>query len=48
MKRMRNENKKNNRKLTRIEVIESVLIRIRNLILRISELDNVAILLDKY
>jgi len=45
---MRNENKKNNRKLTRIEVIESVLIRIRNLILRMSELDNVAILLDKY
>jgi len=48
MKRMRNENKKNNRKLTRIEVIESVLIRIRNLILRMSELDNVAILLEKY
>lgn len=45
---MRNENKKNNRKLTRIEVIESVLIRIRNLILRMSELDNVAILLEKY
>jgi len=44
---MRNENKKNNKKLTRIEVIEPVLIRIRKLILRMSELVSVAILLDK-
>jgi len=44
---MRNENKKNNKKLTRIEVIEPVLIRIRKSILRMSELVSVAILLEK-
>jgi len=44
---MRNENKKNNKKLTRIEVIEPVLIRIRMIILRMNELFNVAILLEK-